>query len=407
MTHSGDFLSRGMNTVDALAVEDQITSLNLYINGDCDRIRELPTAILGELLGWEAIEGNDLSHMHAGVYNAVYYYGLYCPLPVFGGSKFGPEAENARKLRRALALSIDRKKLVEVVTRGGQAPAYRLVPGGVAGYSDRACFGTGDYAKDLAEARRLVKEVREAGVEIPALKILYNTHEAHSKIAVFIQSIWREQLGIDIEPTNQEWGVYLDSRRTGNFEICRAGWIGDYTDPNTFLDLFVEGGQNNDPKYDNPHYDRIVKQYSANTLKALETPEARAALLKDVRSWHAYDRVIRAVKRPDGRGLDESLEAALEGYDRLESKLRLEATFAIRLLLFEIAEEMLLWDMPTIPIYHYTTTQLWPPELEGIGINSRDVHPLKTLRWTDGQRPAGSRYQFFSSLPTRSPIASP
>lgn len=398
---SGSFLTRGFETIDVRAVEEQITSLNLYINGDIDRIRELPTSIQGELHDWMDRTGEPITHLHTGVYNAVYYYAIYTPLPVFQSGEGG---ELGRKLRRALALSINREGLTRVVTRGGQPPAYRLVPPGVPGYSGLPAFGSGDYEQDLARARELVAEVRAAGVQVPKLKILYNTHEAHQKVAVYIQDIWKNQLGIEVELTNQEWGVYLDSRRTGNFEICRAGWIGDYRDPNTFLDLWVKGNQNNDAKYDNPHYDRIVKRYCASPLDHLETAEKRQALLADVRSWPAYDRAVLPQMRPDGAELDASLEATLTRFASTPEDQKLDVAFQVRLLLFEVAEQMLLWDMPTIPLYHYTTNQLWPPELEGCHINSRDIHPLKTMRWKGGEHPGGTRYHVFprlSSTPSR------
>jgi oligopeptide transport system substrate-binding protein len=80
----------------------------------------------------------------------------------------------------------------------------------------------------------------------------------HKTIAEAIQEMWKKNLGIDITLTNQEWGVYLESRNTGDYDISRAGWIGDYVDPMTFLDMWVTGGGNNDTNWGNPEYDRLI-----------------------------------------------------------------------------------------------------------------------------------------------------
>lgn len=393
---AGSFVEKGFELVDALAIEQETTGLNLYLNGDVDRVREIPTAVGGDILEYSLRPGNPLPHLHHGDYNATYYYNLYLKLPVFSA---GAGGELGRKLRHALALSVDRETLTRVVTRQHQKPAYRIVfPAGIKDYSDRPAFGSGDYSRDLAEAKRLVAEVRAGGVSIPKLQILYNTKENHAKIAVFIQGIWKRELEIEVELANQEWGVFLDSRRNENYQIARSGWIGDYADPNTFLDMFTTGNQNNDPKYSNPHFDRIVLDYCANILEYLATEVSRRELLMDVRSWRSYAEAIHDVARPDETRLGEALESALDTCRELSGAARNHKASEIRLLLFEVAEAMLFHDMVVIPLYFYTSTQLWPPELEGYHINTRDVHPLKVLRWKGGRRPSGNRYDAFPRL---------
>jgi oligopeptide transport system substrate-binding protein len=149
------------------------------------------------------------------------------------------------------------------------------VPGGIPGYSKTPLFGSGDFEKDVAEAKRLIAEVRAAGVEIPPFRFITNTHENHAKVAAFVQNVWKARLGIQVEISNQEWGVFMDTRRNGTFEIARGAWTGDYPDPRTFLDLFTTGNPNNDPKYSNPFYDRLVLGYCDNILEALKTAESR------------------------------------------------------------------------------------------------------------------------------------
>lgn len=391
----GSFVEKGLEIVDAFAVEEQNTALNLYLNDDVDRLREIPAEIKGGLI--DAHRVTPIPHIQHGTANIYYYYVINTKLPIF---KKGENGELGRKLRRALALAVDRQGLIDIVTRGYQTPAYRFVPPGIPDYSEAALFGAGDYDQDVAQAKRLVAEVRRAGVKIPKLKILYNTHEAHAKVAAFVQSLWKTHLDIDTDLTNQEWGVYLDAKRSEQFEVARAGWIGDYNDPNTFLNLFTSDNPNNDSKYNNPVFDRIVKNYCAFVLDHLETAEAREKMLTDIASWHAYDETVRKRIQGDGQTLDAALRAAIEDYVKADEATRLPKAFAVRLLLFEVGEEMVIHDMPAIPFYFYTLTQVWPPELLGFEHNSRDLHPQKYWRWRDGKRPVGPRYHHFPRLRT-------
>jgi oligopeptide transport system substrate-binding protein len=381
----GSFAERGLQTIEALAVEERNTSLNLYLNGDVDRIDELPATIVGELIDASRSEVG-LPHLHHAAQMIVYFYNLNLKHPAFQG-------ETGWKLRRALALSVDREGLIRTVTREGQAPAYGMVPPGVPGYPQRHLVGTGDHATDLAEAKRLFAEVRDKGGSIPKLRLLYNTSENHAKIAAFIQAGWRDQLGLECDLTNQEWGVFLESRSTGNFDIARMGWIGDYPDANTFLDLFTRENPNNDPGYENSFFDRLILEYAAHVDDILRSDERRAALLSDLRAQAGFRRRLeRELKAGAERG---TIETAIETFLAAAEVEKPQAAFLTRRLLLELAEEILMHDVPTIPIFFYTRAQLWPPELEGIHTNLIDVHPAKFLRWRNNVRPAGSRYKVF------------
>ena len=381
----GSFAERGLGIIEALAVEEQNTSLNLYLNGDVDRIKELPSNIAAELIA--ASRSNvGLPHLHHASQMVIYFYNLNLLHPAFQG-------ETGWKLRRALALSLDREGLIETVTREGQTPAYGMVPPGVPGYPIRTLLGRGDRASDLAEAKRLLAEVRSAGGSIPKFRILYNTSENHSKIAAFIQAGWREELDLECDLTNQEWGVFLESRSTGNFDIARMGWIGDYPDANTFLDMFTTGNPNNDPGYANPFFDRLILEYAAHVDSVLRSPEKRAALLADLEGQLVFR---RRVERELESGAEQgSIKAAVESFVATEEARKPQAAFLTRRLLLELAEEVLMYDVPCIPIYFYTRAQLWAPELEGIHTNLIDVHPPKFLRWRNDVRPSGSRYHEF------------
>ena len=208
---------------------------------------------------------------------------------------------NDKRVRRALAMAIDREAIVKDVTKGGELPAFSFIPPGTAGYTPRT-----QLREDIAEARRLLAEAGYPnGKGMPPIHILYNTLETHRTIAEALQQMWKKNLGIDVQLVNEEWKVYLDSVMTLNYQISRAGWIGDYVDPNSFMDMWLTGGGNNQTGWSNPEYDRLI---------------AEAARTSDPQQ---------------------------------------------RLEVFQKAEAILMDEMPEIPIYFYTHAHLLRPEVKG------------------------------------------
>jgi oligopeptide transport system substrate-binding protein len=158
------------------------------------------------------------------------------------------------RVRRALALSINREALVKFVTRGGEIPAYNFVPPDVSGFKSEHHFKT-----DIAEARRLLAEAGYPdGKGLPKIELLFNTDPKHRLIGEALQQMWRKNLNVGISLYNQEWRVYLDAQKSGNFQFQRAGWIADYVDPNVFLDLWQTRGGNNNTNWGSPEYDRLL-----------------------------------------------------------------------------------------------------------------------------------------------------
>lgn len=158
------------------------------------------------------------------------------------------------RVRKALAYSVNREEITKYVTKGGEEPAYHFTPPGTNGYTSKKLF-----KYDLEKAKKLLAEAGYPnGKGFPELEILYSTKDFHRSIAEVIQQMWFKNLNIKVNLLNQEWKVYLDTRANQNYDIGRAGWVGDYNDPNTFLDLWVKDGGNNHTGWNHPRYDELI-----------------------------------------------------------------------------------------------------------------------------------------------------
>jgi oligopeptide transport system substrate-binding protein len=171
------------------------------------------------------------------------------------------------RVRKALTMAIDRKTIVEkILNNAGFIPATAYVPFGLAdasaGGKDFREVGGAYYPEyDPDTAKKLLAEAGYPdGKGFPKLEILYNTSERHKKIGEAIQAMWKKNLNIDVSLQNQEWGVYLDNRTKLNYQVARAGWIGDYYDPMTFLDMWTSTSGNNDTGWKNKQFDEIISK---------------------------------------------------------------------------------------------------------------------------------------------------
>ena len=169
------------------------------------------------------------------------------------------------RVRRALGMAIQRELIAEKVLRAGETPALHLTPPGTGGFVAKA-----RWRQDAEEARRLLAEAGYPGGKgLPRFDYLYATSESQQMAAQAYQEMWRRELGVEVELRNLEWKVYLVAMRKGEFHLCRGAWVGDYNDPNTFLEMLTTGNELNISKWSDAEFDRLLG------LAAKETDPAR------------------------------------------------------------------------------------------------------------------------------------
>ncbi|MFP4521850.1 MAG: peptide ABC transporter substrate-binding protein [Fibrobacterota bacterium] len=228
-----------LQTVDALIVENINTCFNIYETGGADIIFDIPVSVIPFV--------KDRKDCHIAPYLGVYFYRFNVTKPPFDDVR----------LRKAFCMAVDRAAITENITGAGEKPAHSLVPPGLEGYN-----GVKGYKKNIDEARRLLDEYIKDNGDPGEIELLYNTSENHKKISEAVAGMVSKNLGIKVVPVNQEWKVYLDTQKKLEYRISRSAWIGDYPDPNTFIDMFVSGGGNNRTGWEDPVYDSLVESAS-------------------------------------------------------------------------------------------------------------------------------------------------
>jgi len=169
------------------------------------------------------------------------------------------------RVRRAFALVIDKKRIVERITRGGERIASGYTPPGVGGYQppEGPGYNTGLARTLLAEAGF------PDGKGFPSFHFLFDTSsKLHEQIAIELQEMWRRELGIKAELRKLEWKTYLRAQAELDFDLCRSSWIGDYNDPNTFLDMFMSNNGNNRTGWKSGRYDQLLREANAEVDSA-------------------------------------------------------------------------------------------------------------------------------------------
>ena len=286
-----------LNEIRFYAIDSQDTEERAFRAGQLHLIYQLGVAKI------DAYKKNNPQALRIDPYLGTYFYQFNVTKPPFDNPK----------VRRALAMAIDRESLVRNVTRGGEMAGYTFVPPGTAGYQS-----TTKVPIDIPGAQKLLAEAGYPnGQGFPEVEILYNTLERHKIIAEAVQQMWKQNLNIDVKLVNEEWKVFLDSQKRLSYQVSRFGWIGDYVDPNSFLDMWLTGGGNNRTGWSNAEYDRLVKEAGRTGEQ-----EKRFALLQQ-------------------------------------------------------AEDILLSEGPIAPIYIYTQPFLIAPSVRGWNPTLLDQHPYK------------------------------
>ena len=255
-----DVANLGPDKITFKLMDDQNAMLSGFRSGELDFIEEAPQAELAGLIA-------------SGEMKIVDYIGTYYVCYQTQKAPF-----DNPKVRQAFTLAVDRTYIVNQVTQSGQVEASGFVPAGIydaAGASGDDFRTTGgdyyaetdaDYEANCEEARRLLAEAGYPNGEgFPVVEYLYNTSEAHKAVGEALQFMWEEELGVTVTLNNQEWATFLQTRKNGDYSIARNGWIADYNDPMTFLDMWVTGGGNNDAQYSNPKYDELIAAAKLST----------------------------------------------------------------------------------------------------------------------------------------------
>jgi oligopeptide transport system substrate-binding protein len=190
------------------------------------------------------------------------------------------------RVRQALNLAVNRKQICENVLRAGQLPGTGFVPYGIKDADGKSDFRTvgGDYLPiepDIAKAKQLLADAGYPdGKGFPEVTYCYNTHEVNKAVAEAVQNMWKTNLNINVTLENMEWKVFIPKRQNGDFHIARGGWLGDYMDPMTYLDIFTSISGNNDSQLASEEYDGLIA-----SARAEADPEKRMEYLHNAEKF--------------------------------------------------------------------------------------------------------------------------
>jgi len=225
---------------------------------------------------------------------ATYYYDFNTQRPPF----------NNVDVRKAFAFAVDREKIVEKIAKAGQQPAYTLSPVDDFFQPSSALEFNPEKARDFLAAAGYPN-----GEGFPIATLIYNTHEQHRKVSIALQQMWKKHLNVEVQIENQEWKVFLGTRRQHDFDIARDGSSSTFADPMDFLTTYTTGHELNTPNWQNPEFDALLV------------------------------------------------------------KARVETDFEKRMTLLEQAETLFMEHMPVVPLYYYAYSYLISPEVKGMKFN--------------------------------------
>ncbi|WP_122055757.1 ABC transporter substrate-binding protein [Vibrio sp. Evd11] len=286
-----------LNKVTFLPIENQVAEMNRFLSGEIDFTDDLPIEHFKRMKKEHPEDLSVVGNLCS------YYYSFNTKKKPFDDVR----------VRKAISYAIDRDIVAGAIMGQGQKPAYFLTPEITAGFDpELPQYGKMSQKERNAEAARLLEEAGFGKDNPLEFSLLYNTDENHKKVAVALGSMWKKTLGLKVTLENQEWKTYLSSKDTGNFEVARAGWCGDYNEASTFLTLMVSANTTGGQHWGNRDYDTLI------------------------------DKAINSTSEQE------------------RNELYLEA------------EKLMANDMPIAPIYQYVKTRLLNPHVGGFPTNNAE-----------------------------------
>ena len=273
-------------------VSDEYAEWLRYRAGELDLTQSVPAAALA------SIRKENLSELHLAPFLGTMYYAFNLRAAPF---------KNNVDLREALAMAIDRRAILTAILPFGQKPAFGFVPNGTWNYQPQSWDWTDTPdATRIAEAQRLYAKAGYSRQAPLHLKLLFNSSPSIKQIAIATAAMWKETLGIETELIDEEYRVFLDSRKNlSRWDVVRLAWVADYNDAGSFLDTLRSGSANDDSGYDNPQFNALI------------------------------------------------------------DKAERTADIQTRREILESAERTMLADYPVIPIYFYSSKRLFKPYIQG------------------------------------------
>ncbi|UNH28806.1 peptide ABC transporter substrate-binding protein [Moellerella wisconsensis] len=173
---------------------------------------------------------------------------------------------NDARVRKALSMTIDRQIIAQKVLGTGEKPAWHFTPDVTARFTPQPGLYQRYSQQELDQQAQILLASAGYGPHHPLkLTLLYNSSENHQKIAIAVSSMWKKKLGVQVKLVNQEWKTYIDSRNSGNFDVIRASWVGDYNEASTFLSLLTSKHNGNIPQFHHDEYDQLIESASKET----------------------------------------------------------------------------------------------------------------------------------------------
>jgi oligopeptide transport system substrate-binding protein len=283
--------------------EDLSSEFMRYRSGELHYTRDIPN----QQFRW--INRNLAEHLQSGPYLGVFFMPIDLSEPPFDDVR----------VRKALSMTVDRRIIAEKITGTSEVPANGLVPSYVSDYPETGYdWLEWPMEERIAEARRLYEEAGYSEDNPLRFTIHYNTNQNNKRIVLALSAMWKQALGAYISILNQEWKVYLQTRKfRGQWDMIRMGWIAGWDDPYSFLEVLISGSDFNDPGFNDPEYDRLLRDANTTT-----DPARRAAILAE-------------------------------------------------------AENRMLEQYPVIPLFYYATNRLVRPEVDRYRINIVDRDPTR------------------------------